>query len=331
MGMNILITGGAGFIGSNIAEYHLMRGDTVVAVDDLSTGIRANVAEFSSETFRLVEADLLEWEELEDAVAQADRIYHMAAVVGMFHVLEDPVRIARVNIVATERLLDAVVKKGHNPQIVIASSSSVYGYTKATILAEDDDLVFSSNNGGLTGYGLSKLINENQAAAYHTKHGLRIALPRLFNAAGPRQTGTYGFVVPRFVTQAAENKPLTVFGDGQQTRSFCDVRDVIRALDALAGNPAAWGKPVNVGTTREISILDLARLVIQQAGSSSQIEFVPFNKAYGKHFRHIMHRRPALERLEALADIRPVRTLERTIDDLLEKNPMTTHSGSIYA
>jgi len=318
--MNVLVTGGAGFIGSHVVEKHLDRGDEVVAVDDLSTGNRANLADFEGDPrFRFVRADIAEWSGLEGAVRVADRIYHLAAVVGMFRVLKEPIRITRVNIMATEHLLEAAVRSGRRPQVVIASSSSVYGHSTAAQLTEDDELVFAPHNGGLTSYGLSKLVNEIQAQAYHKTHGLPVAIARLFNAAGPRQTGTYGFVVPRFVEEAVLGQPLTIFGDGSQTRSFCDVRDTVAALELLAATPAAWGVPVNVGTTREVSILELAELVRKRAGSDSPLSFVPFDEAYGVHFEHIMRRRPRTKRLEELTGFRPRWSLEDTIDDLVAR------------
>ena len=319
--MNILITGGAGFIGSNIAEFHLGRGDRVVAVDDLSTGSEANVREFEdNDRFRFAKADILEWDQLAREVAAADRIYHMAAVVGMFRVLKEPVRVTRVNVMGTERLLDAIAKSGRKPQVVIASSSSVYGHCHSGELREDIELVFAPRKGGLTGYALSKLTNEVQAMAYQQEYGLSVAIPRLFNAVGPHQTGAYGFVLPRFVKQALAGEALTVFGDGTQTRSFCDVRDTVVALDLLAGNPADYGQPVNVGNTREIRILDLANMVIERAASKSTIEFVPFERAYGEKFEHITQRRPVEDRLERLTGFHPKWSLEMTIDNLIDRN-----------
>lgn len=319
--MNILITGGGGFIGSNLAGFHLNRGDRVVVVDDLSTGSDANLAPFSTNPgFRFAKADLLDWPHLAKEAAVADRIYHLAAVVGMFRVLREPVRVTQVNVGATERLLDAAAKSGRKPQVVIASSSSVYGRCHAGELREEIELVFAPRRGGLTGYALSKLTNEIQAMAYQRIHGLNVTIPRLFNAVGPHQTGTYGFVLPRFVKQALSGVPLTVFGDGMQTRSFCDVRDTCAALDLLASSPAAAGQPVNVGNTREICILDLAKLVIGRSGSASTLEFVPFDEAYGEKFDHITQRRPVTEKLRELTGFVPQWTLESTIDDLIARN-----------
>lgn len=316
--MNILVTGGAGFIGSHVVEHHLNRGDEVVAVDDLSTGSRANIEEFErNPKFRFVAADIAEWDGLAGAVHVADRVYHLAAVVGMFRVLREPVRVTQVNVCATERVLQTVAAAPRHPQVVIASSSSVYSHTHSRDLREEDELVYLPKKGGLTGYALSKLTNEIQAMAYCQEYGLPVTIPRLFNAVGPRQTGNYGFVLPRFIKQALAGEPLTVFGDGTQTRSFCDVRDTVAAIELLAGNPQAAGVPVNVGNERETRIIDLARMVIERSGSSSTVEFVPFEKAYGAEFDQITQRHPVEERLHSLTGFRPHWTLEATVDDLV--------------
>jgi UDP-glucose 4-epimerase len=325
--MNILITGGAGFIGSNLAGFHINRGDSVVAVDDLSTGSPDNVSDLADhERFTFVEADFLEWDRLDAEVAKADRIYHLAAVVGMFRVIKEPTAVIRVNVCGTERLLEAAADCESGAQIIIASSSSVYGHNdEIGELREDIDLTYSPEKGGLTGYALSKLTNEIQGRAYHREYGLRVVIPRFFNVVGPHQTGTYGFVIPRFIEQALAGQPLTVFGDGSQIRSFCDVRDTMSALELLAdmeleSDASVCGEVFNVGNNHEISILDLANLVIARTGSSSTIDFVPFDQAYGEHFHHITQRKPNVDKLEQLTGFSTKWSLEETIDDLLKNN-----------
>jgi len=315
--MNVLITGGAGFIGSHLARYHLERGDRVVAIDDLSTGTAANLASLTANPcFRFELADIVTWSGLDAAVARADRIYHFAAVVGMFHVLERPVEVTRVNVIGSERVLESAAASGRRPQIVLASSSSVYGRLPPEQMHEDADIVMSPNS-PLLNYALSKFANEVQGRAYAQKFGLPAVMVRLFNTIGPGQAGTYGFVVPRFVQQALAGMPLTVFGDGLQTRSFCDVRDVVRMLSALAEAPAAHGQVVNVGGAHEITIRSLAERVRTRSRSASAIECVPYVKAYGRSFEQIPQRRPRLERLHSLIDFRPRWSLDATIDDLI--------------
>lgn len=318
--MNILITGGAGFIGSNLVEHHLKRGDHVRVIDDLSTGCADNITPFlKNERFRFEQADLVTWKGLREAASWADRIYNLAAVVGMFHVLSHPVEVNRVNIMGCERILREASRSGRDSQIVIASSSSVYGHSPYDALREDSNLRISPTN-PLILYALSKLTNELHATAYAEKHKVRVVTVRLFNNVGPRQRGMYGFVVPRFVQQAMTGEPITVFGDGSQTRSFCDVRDTVAILDGLAGTPAAYGKVVNVGNDREITIKQLAELVRARANSSSRIDYVPFAKAYGKEFDQIPQRRPVLDRLRGLINYRHQWTLEDTVDDLIERH-----------
>ncbi len=315
--MRVVITGGAGFLGSHLAEYHLARGDEVHVVDDLSTGTRAAVLMYHAEKrYRFSEANLLEWPELEAAVASAGRVYHMAAVVGMFRVLNQPIEVTRVNVLGTERVLQAMVQTGSRAQIIIPSSSSVYAHAHPDNLHEDVDIVLSTRN-PLVNYATSKLTNEIQGRAYAQVHKLPVVIVRLFNTIGPRQSGMYGFVVPRFVQQALMGEPITVFGDGSQTRSFCDVRDAVAILDSLAGTTAAYGQVINVGNDQETPILRLAEMVKRRAGSGSPVEHVPFARAYGQEFEQIPQRRPILDRLCELTGYRHRWTLEQTVDDLI--------------
>lgn len=324
----ILITGGAGFIGSHLADLHLKRGDFVTVVDDLSTGDRELLRKTAPERLHFVEADILEWHGLEQEVGRSDRIYHMAAVVGMFRVLREPIAVTRVNVLGTERVLEAAARSSQLPEIVIASSSSVYSHAHAEVLTEETELVYLPEKGGLTGYALSKLTNEIQAAAYRNVHGLPVCIPRLFNAIGPGQSGAYGFVLPRFIANALSGKPLVVFGDGKQTRSFCDVRDTVRAIDLIASNPDSWGIPVNVGSPREITILDLAKLVIERSGSRSPIEFQSFEQGYGGSFWQVPQRKPSLNRLLKLTDFGHSWSLEQSIDDLIARNRYSGRPGN---
>ena len=233
--MHVLITGGAGFIGSHLVDLHLARGDQVHVVDDLSTGVRANiVAHDTNPNFRFDQADVLTWDRLGHVVGWADRIYHLAAVVGVYRVIAEPTKVLATNIAGCERLLRAAQEGGWKPQVVLASSSEVYGHNDEEVLHEDQDLVVSSRAGTRWGYSVSKIADEALGLSYAQRFGIPAVIGRFFNTIGPRQIGRYGMVVPRFVAQAVANEPITVFGGGEQTRSFCDVRDTVVALDALA-------------------------------------------------------------------------------------------------
>jgi UDP-glucose 4-epimerase len=328
--MHVVITGGAGFIGSHLAERHLSKGDTVLAIDDLSTGSRASVELFASNRkYQFIQADIMEWSGLEEALASADRVYNMAAVVGMFRVLNEPINVTRVNVLGCERVLEALAKAGSRAQTIIPSSSSVYAHSHPDDLRESADITLSPRN-PLVNYAASKLTNEIQARAYADTHKLPVVIVRLFNAIGPRQSGMYGFVVPRFVQQALAGEPLTVFGDGSQTRSFCDVRDTVAMLDTLAGTAPAYGQIVNVGNNKAIAIRALAEMVKQRTNSQSELDFVPFTKAYGADFEQITQRLPILDRLQELTGYQHAWNLEQTVDDLIgfyqRKNPGSHHS-----
>lgn len=313
----IFITGGCGFIGSHLASFHLLKGDEVLVVDDLSSGSLNNLASFQ-DNYRLhiENENILTWSGLKNAVKWANRIYHMAAIVGIFKVIAEPVEVVKTNIGGCERLLHAVIESGARPRIVLASSSSVYGASKTSVLNEDDDLIIKIQGYSLSTYAISKLSQEAIAFAYYRAHQLPITLVRLFNVIGQRQTGRYGMVVPRFIQQACKNEPLTIFGDGSQTRSFCDVRDAIVAMDLLTDHVQTIGEIINVGNDHEISINELATLVKSQTNSQSLFEYIPYEKAYGPGFKDTAQRRPDIGKLFRLTGFKPQWHLENTITEL---------------
>jgi UDP-glucose 4-epimerase len=331
-GLHVLVTGGAGFIGSNLVEFHLGKGDKVHVVDDLSTGSLGNIEAFQSHPrFRFTQADILVWDDLYKSVAWADRIYHMAAVVGVHKVLAEPIHCLATNIAGCERVLRAASANGWKPQIVLPSTAEVYGEATAgggaqlSLAAdfsgyrEDAELVVGSTAIKRWNYPISKITNEALGLSYGQAFGMEVLIARLFNSIGPRQTGRYGMVLPRFVKQAVAGEPITVYGDGLQTRSFCDVRDTVALLDALASHPGSAGEIINVGNNREISIRALAELVKGLAHSASPIVFVPYNVAYGEGNVETYRRKPDLTKLFAHTTYRHQWTLEASVRDLIER------------
>ena len=313
--MNFLVTGGAGFIGSHLAETLVARGHSVTVVDNLSTGNEANIAGFRDRV-HFVHGSVLDALLVDEHVAQADVVVHLAAAVGVKLIVDHPLRSLVTNIRGSEIVMEAAHR--YRRKIVVASTSEIYGKNAQGPFAEDDDRVLGSPKVSRWAYSTSKAVDEILAFAYHREKGLPTIVTRLFNTVGPRQTAAYGMVLPRFVKQALAGEPLTVYGDGRQTRCFCHVSDVVAALVALIEEPQAEGDVFNVGSTEEVTILEAAERVIAGAGSSSEVELIPYEKAYEEGFEDMQRRVPDISKIGALVGWQPKRTLEDIIGELID-------------
>ncbi|MBP9900854.1 MAG: NAD-dependent epimerase/dehydratase family protein [Verrucomicrobiota bacterium] len=314
---HILVTGGAGFIGSHLVERLLREGKSVVVVDDLSTGNRRNLHPLETNPrLRVIQARVSACAELPALVAQAESIFHLAAAVGVDLVVKSPIHVLETNLHETEVLLEAAAPL--RVPLLIASTSEVYGKSQKAAFSEEDDLLIGPPHQSRWSYACSKLMDEFLALAYAQERTLPVVIVRLFNTVGPRQTGRYGMVLPRFIAAARRGEPLRVFGDGQQTRCFCYVLDTVEALRRLQDNPAARGEVFNIGGTEEISMLDLARRVIETLGSKSTIEFVPYAEAYAPGFDDMRRRKPVVEKLERVTGFRPKTSLRDIIERTAE-------------
>ncbi len=316
--MQVLVTGGAGFIGSHIVNHHLNKNDEVHVIDDLSTGSLQNIKPFQDNpNFSFTKDNLLTCNELQNIVNNADRIYHMAAVVGVLKVMEEGVNLLSTNITATERLLKAASLSKRNPRILLASSSEVYGGEDNIPLKETHNMVIGGRRRNCFSYIISKAAVEALGSAYYNKFGLEVISLRFFNTIGPRQRGHYGMVVPRLIKAAINNDPIVVYGTGEQTRSFSDVRDVVELIDILAGKDEAVGQVFNVGRDEEVSINELAELIKKLASSDSLIEHISYKEAYGEDFEDTMFRRPDLTKILGLTDYEYKWNLAATLTDLI--------------
>jgi len=307
-----LITGGAGFIGSHLAERLLKDGYKVAVVDNHSTGSLKNIEGcVKNPKFVFVEGDIRDAELLETLVERSDIVYHLAAAVGVKLIADRPVHTIETNIGGTEVVLDVVNKFGR--KILIASSSEVYGKNETVPFHEDDDIVLGSTTLSRWSYACSKAVDEFLGLAFYQQYDLPVVISRFFNTIGPRQTGQYGMVVPRFIERALKNEPLLIYGTGKQRRCFCCVADVVDAVVGLMNCDGAAGKVFNIGSTEEITVEALADKIIEMTGSKSKKEFVPYEIAYGRPIEDMMRRVPNLERIRETIGWGPKTTLDETL------------------
>jgi len=315
--MKVLITGGAGFIGSHLAELLLDQGDEVSVIDDLSTGSIENIEHLKDRPGFDYTIDTIMNEPLTaELVDKVDAVVHLAAAVGVRLIVESPVRTIETNVHGTETILKLANKK--NKLVFIASTSEVYGKSQNVPFNELDDLVMGATTKGRWSYACSKAIDEFLALAYYKEKKLPIVVARLFNTVGPRQTGRYGMVIPNFVRQAVSGKPITVYGDGKQSRCFSDVSDVVRAISGLVNEPGSHGEVFNIGSTEEVSILELAEKIKRMTGSDSRIEFVPYDKAYEEGFEDMPRRVPDTSKIHSLIGYEPRLGLEQILERVID-------------
>ena len=315
--MHVLITGGAGFIGSHLADALLRRGDTVSVLDNLSTGSAENVRGLEGHPrFSFAQAGLDDGAALDRLASRADAIVHLAATVGVQLVLERPTQTIETNVLGTHALLDAARRYGC--QTLIASTSEVYGKSESLPFSENDDLVLGPPSRTRWVYAATKLLDEFLALAAHQEFGLPLTIMRLFNVVGPRQTGRFGMVLPRFVRQALRGQPLTVYGDGMQTRCFCHVGDVVQAIVGLLGRTTASGQIYNIGSSQEVTIRELAEQIVDRADSNSPIHYLPYDQAYAAGFEDLRRRVPDISKIEAEIGWKPTHLLPNILDDMIE-------------
>jgi len=311
--LRFLITGGAGFIGSHLAERLLDRGDHVVLLDNLSTGSMENIRHLKSSDRMEYHLDSIENRRLvAELVDGADVVVHLAAAVGVRLIVESPVRTIETNVNGTQHILEAAARK--RKLVLTASTSEVYGKSTQVPFREEADLVLGPTTKGRWSYAASKALDEFLALSYWKEKKVPVIVVRLFNTVGPRQTGRYGMVLPNFVRQALDNAPISVYGDGKQSRCFCDVRDTVQALVKLIDSDRSVGEVVNIGNIEEITIEDLAHRVKQRTASSSTVEFIPYDKAYEPGFEDMMRRVPCVDKLHAITGFRPQTPLDEIID-----------------
>ena len=315
--MKFLLTGGAGFVGSHLLDQLVDRGDSVIVLDDFSTGRKENISHhIQNKAVEVIEGSILDAGLADKLVSKSDRVFHLAAAVGVFNIVKYPLESLTINIKGSENVFEACLK--HNKPVLITSSSEVYGKNTSDLLSEDSDRVVGAPQKIRWSYSDAKAIDEAMAIALHQQKDLETRIVRLFNTVGPRQIGRYGMVVPRFVEAALKNEPLTIYGTGKQTRCFGHVSDVVDAILKVHEAPLAIGEPTNIGVNEEISILNLASLVISLLNSQSKISFLPYEQAYAIGFEDMERRVPDTSRLRKITGWKPTKNIEDVIIDLAQ-------------
>ena len=313
--MKYLVTGGAGFIGSHLCDALLERGDSVVVLDNLSTGNKKNIEHLvGNPSFELIEGSILDVEIVDNVVASVDHVLHLAAAVGVFTIVDKPLESLTTNLRGTENILEAAHK--HHKEVLIASSSEIYGKNASGALNEESDRIVGSPLKSRWSYSEAKAIDESMAFFYYQEKKLAIRIVRFFNTVGPRQVGHYGMVVPRFVSAALKNEPLTVYGTGSQSRCFCHVKDAVAGVLAVIDSNATLGEVFNIGNDEEITIEDLAHEVIELTGSTSAIEKVLYEKAYAPGFEDMQRRIPDIGKIKRVVGWAPKLSLDSIITDI---------------
>ncbi|MDQ3633544.1 MAG: GDP-mannose 4,6-dehydratase [Acidobacteriota bacterium] len=316
--MKTLITGGAGFVGSHLADKLIKAGDQITVIDDLSTGRYENVAHLEgNENFRLIIDTVLNANLMEELIRESDRVFHMASAVGVKLIMDQPVKTIETIFHGTDIVLGFCSR--YRKRVLIPSTSEVYGKGTSVPFKEEDDILKGSTSKHRWAYACAKELDEFLALAFWRENKLPVVVVRLFNTVGPRQTGQYGMVVPRFVKAALENEPIPVYGDGEQSRCFGHVSDVVEALVKLLETPECFGKVINIGNPEEITIKNLAKKAVEMTGSSSEIEFISYDEVYGEGFEDMQRRVPSIEKANKLIGFQPTRTLDDIINDVADQ------------
>jgi len=314
--MRALVTGGAGFIGSHLAQRLIKDGNEVVVVDNLSTGRLENIVEFHNKPgFEFYQGDILDTALIEKLMQKCDAVFHLAAAVGVQLIADNPVGTIETNIAGTQVVLEAVNK--FKCKILLASTSEVYGKSESVPFRENDDIVLGSTSMPRWAYACSKAIDEFLGFAFYQEYGLKVVIARFFNTIGPRQTGRYGMVVPRFIEAALKNEPIRIFGTGRQSRCFCYVQDVVDAVVRLMESDQSTGQAFNIGSDEEITIEQLADKIIELTGSKSRKEFISYEQAYGRYIEDMMRRVPCLDLIRTTIGWRPKTPLKETLQKVI--------------